>query len=95
MAAHHCINAQSFGQKASPVIKQSNNRFCISCQFGQHCGSCVCCKSHHAPLSDGIYRFNGEYVAILDCTEVAWSDNYREISRSFDEMVMAEFEVAA
>jgi hypothetical protein len=77
-------------QKLTSVI-QSNSRFCTACQFGQHCGDCVCCKSHHLPLlADGVYSFGSDFVIILGGDEVAWSEDHTQAARSLVEMSEAE-----
>lgn len=33
-------------QGAAPAPRRQARAFCISCQFGNHCGSCSCCSGH-------------------------------------------------
>lgn len=30
----------------APARRSARRAFCVSCQMGQHCGQCVCCRNH-------------------------------------------------
>jgi hypothetical protein len=51
------------------------NGLCVSCQFGNHCGNCVCCRGKAIPNS--WYNVNrGEFTASVDreTNEVSYKD---------------------
>lgn len=55
------------------IVNQQNSRFCASCQFGNHCGGCVCCSGHHLSSTRIILSDN----SIVTVPDGADPDAYR------------------
>jgi hypothetical protein len=66
---------QSVIAGATMELVERVNGLCVSCQFGNHCGNCPCCRGKAIPNS--WYTVNrGEFTASVDrkTNEVSYKD---------------------